>query len=163
MEDCVSPYCAGTCIFATRMQSQEWYFSIEELPAVAKEWWASTGDARVFALHGPMGAGKTTLVSALCRSLGIQDPVTSPTFSLVNEYRLPDGKAFYHIDLYRIRDEDEAEQAGIAECLYAGDYCVVEWPEKAPGIFPPGTLHAWIEPTGPGTRRLKIEYPVGNA
>ncbi|MCU0381111.1 MAG: tRNA (adenosine(37)-N6)-threonylcarbamoyltransferase complex ATPase subunit type 1 TsaE [Chitinophagaceae bacterium] len=145
------------------MVSREWHFSIDELPSVVKNWRALTGDTRVIALHGPMGAGKTTFVSALCRTMGVQDPVTSPTFSLINEYRLPGGGAFYHIDLYRIRDEEEAEQAGIGECLYSGDYCVVEWPEKAPGIFPPGTLHAWIEPTGPDTRRLKLEYPVGNA
>lgn len=145
------------------MQSMEWHFSVDELPSVAKTWWQVSGDARVFALHGPMGAGKTTLVSALCRSLGVQDPVTSPTFSLINEYRLPDGNAFYHIDLYRVRDEDEAERAGIGDCLYSGAYCVVEWPEKAPGIFPADTLHAWIEPTGPDTRRLKLEYPGGNA
>lgn len=109
-----------------------------------------------------MGAGKTTLVSALCRHLGVRDAVTSPTFSLINEYRLPGGQPFYHIDLYRIRDELEAEQAGIGECLHSGEYCAVEWPELAPDLLPAGTLHVYLEPTGPDTRVLKIEDPAGN-
>jgi len=145
------------------MDIMEWNFRLDELSSVAGQWWAAAGPARVFALHGPMGAGKTTLVAALCRHLGVQDVVSSPTFSLVNEYRLPDGRAFYHIDLYRVADEEEAVRAGIEDCLFSGDYCIVEWPEKAPGIFPPGTLHAWIEATGPGTRSLKLEETAGIA
>ncbi len=141
----------------------EWNYRLDELPLVAGQWWETAGPARVFALHGPMGAGKTTLVAALCRHLGIADVVGSPTFSLVNEYRLPDGSAFFHIDLYRLSDEAEAVRAGVEDCLFSGDYCVVEWPEKAPGIFPPGTLHAWLEATGPDTRRLKLEETEGIA
>lgn len=141
----------------------EWQFNLEQLPDVAAAFCAAMGPVRVIALHGPMGAGKTTLVSAVCRHLGVTDAVTSPTFSLINEYELPGGRPFYHIDLYRIRDEQEAEQAGIGECLHSGDYCVVEWPELAPDLLPPGVLHAYLEPTGPDSRLLKLEYPAGNA
>jgi tRNA threonylcarbamoyladenosine biosynthesis protein TsaE len=141
----------------------EWQVTLDNLDAVAAAVCQAAGPNPVIALHGPMGAGKTTIVSALCRQLGIRDAVTSPTFSLINEYRLPGGKPFYHIDLYRIRDEQEAEQAGIGDSLHSGAYCAVEWPELAPGLLPPDTLHLYLEPTGPDTRVLKLEYPAGNA
>lgn len=140
----------------------EWRFTLDGLPDVAAALVSAAGERRVIALHGPMGAGKTTLVSALCRHLGVRDAVSSPTFSLINEYQLPGGRPFYHIDLYRIRDEQEAEQAGIGECLHSGEHCVVEWPELAPELLPPGTLHVYLEPTGPDSRVLKLEYPAGN-
>lgn len=140
----------------------EWHYSLDELPRVAAELRDALGGNAVLALHGPMGAGKTTLVSALCRALGIRDAVSSPTFSLVNEYRMPNGGAFFHIDLYRLRDEDEAEQAGIADAIDSGAYCVVEWPEKAPGLFSGSARHAWISVTGANRRSLKLEDAAGN-
>ena len=140
----------------------EWTYTLDELPLVAAALREALGNHPVLALHGPMGAGKTTLVAALCRSLGIADAVSSPTFSLVNEYRMPDGAAFFHIDLYRLRDEDEAEQAGIADAIDSGAYCVVEWPEKAPGLFSSSTRHAWISVTAANLRSLKLEDAKGN-
>ena len=140
----------------------EWHYSLDDLPRVATELKDALGRDRILALHGPMGAGKTTLVAALCRSLGITDAVSSPTFSLVNEYSMPGGEAFFHIDLYRLRDEDEAEQAGIADAIDSGRYCVVEWPEKAPGLFSDDARHAWISVTGADSRSLKLEDAAGN-
>jgi tRNA threonylcarbamoyladenosine biosynthesis protein TsaE len=141
----------------------EWQVNLENLPQVAAAICSTAGPRAVIALHGPMGSGKTTLVSAICRHLGIHEAVTSPTFSLINEYRLPNGQPFYHIDLYRIRDEQEAEQAGIGDCLHSGAFCAVEWPELAPGLLSPETVHVYLEPTGPDTRTVKLEYPIGNA
>ena len=86
-----------------------------------------------------MGAGKTTFIHELCAVKGVIDPVGSPTFSIINEYRYPGGKIF-HIDLYRLKDEEEALRAGVEDVLYSGDLCLVEWPARAPGIFPPGTI-----------------------
>lgn len=119
-------------------------FSLDRIDAAARWFWNQLGAARVVALHGAMGAGKTTFVHALCQVKGVQDAVTSPTFSLINEYLMSAGSRISHMDLYRIRDEEEAREAGIEEVLYAGGICLVEWPEKAPGIFPPDTLHASI-------------------
>jgi tRNA threonylcarbamoyladenosine biosynthesis protein TsaE len=101
-----------------------------------------------------MGTGKTTFIAALCRAKGVQSIPSSPTFSLINEYTLMSGDPIYHIDLYRLRDEEEAREAGVEDCLFSGNFCLVEWPEKAPGIFPENTLHVRIE-TLPETRYLR--------
>jgi tRNA threonylcarbamoyladenosine biosynthesis protein TsaE len=106
-----------------------------------------------------MGAGKTTFIKELCRVKGVSDVVTSPSFSLINEYRLPDGGSIFHIDLYRIRDEEEARQAGIEDVLYAGSVSFVEWPGKAPEIFPPGTLNMYLDVLPDKSRRIKLESP----
>ena len=90
-----------------------------------------------------MGAGKTTFIHALCEVMGVTDTVGSPTFPIINEYAYPGGK-IYHMDLYRLKDEEEAVRAGVEDVLYNGDLCLVEWPDKAPGIFPPGTINLMI-------------------
>jgi tRNA threonylcarbamoyladenosine biosynthesis protein TsaE len=140
-----------------------WAYTLHDLPELAERWWLHRGKAMVFALHGPMGAGKTTLVQALCKALGVKEMVHSPSFSLVNEYQLPSGEPVYHLDLYRLKDEEEALSAGIEDCLYSGSYCFVEWPEKAAELIPADAVHAWIEVTGPDTRLVKLEYPNGIA
>ncbi|MGL6266645.1 MAG: tRNA (adenosine(37)-N6)-threonylcarbamoyltransferase complex ATPase subunit type 1 TsaE [Chitinophagaceae bacterium] len=137
-------------------------FSLTEIEAVAREWWSATGGYTVFAFHGQMGAGKTTFIHSLCQAKEVIDKIGSPTFSLVNEYQTGDAQTIYHIDLYRLKDEAEAIQAGIEEYLYSGAICFVEWPEKAPGIFPPGTVHTYIEVHDNTIRRLKMEIPAGN-
>jgi len=88
-------------------------FSLEQLPETAQWVWEQAGDIKVLALHGEMGAGKTTLVHALCRSKGVTDVTGSPTFSLINEYAAPGSGRIYHLDLYRLRDEEEAIYAGV--------------------------------------------------
>jgi tRNA threonylcarbamoyladenosine biosynthesis protein TsaE len=77
----------------------------------------------------------------LCNQKGVRDTVGSPTFPIINEYRYSDGKIF-HIDLYRLKDEEEALRAGVEDVLYSDELCLVEWPDRAPGIFPPGTI--WL-------------------
>lgn len=91
---------------------------------------------KVVLLDGLMGAGKTTLVKYLCEALGVKDEVTSPTFSLVNEYISPEGGLIYHFDLYRIEQEEEALDFGLEEYLYSGNYCFIEWPEKIRNLIP---------------------------
>lgn len=137
----------------------EWNFSLENINTVAKEFWKATAGKTVFAFHGAMGAGKTTFIHALCDVKEIKDVVGSPTFSIINEYAYDcDGtkRALFHMDLYRVRDEEEALRAGVEDCLYSGHTCLVEWPEKAPGIFPDHTVQAHIEVIDSQTRRLKI-------
>lgn len=135
------------------------HFRLENIGEAAQWFWSNAGNHTVFAFHGHMGAGKTTFIKTLCRVKGVSDVVTSPSFSLINEYRLPDGGSIFHIDLYRIRDEEEARLAGIEDVLYSGSVSFVEWPEKAPEIFPPGTLRMYLDVMPDKSRRIKLESP----
>lgn len=127
----------------------------------AAEWlWAHIeNDYKVVAVYGQMGAGKTTLVHALCNYLQVQDAVSSPTFSIINEYSFPSiegEEIIYHIDLYRLKDEEEAIRAGVEDCLYSDSYCFVEWPERALSLLPPNTLNVFISLVADGKRKLEI-------
>jgi tRNA threonylcarbamoyladenosine biosynthesis protein TsaE len=135
----------------------EMIFSKDNIREAAEWFWSAIGNYRVIAFNGGMGAGKTTFIKEICAFRHVTDLVTSPSFSLVNEYRLPDGNSIFHIDLYRLRDEEEARQAGIEEILYSGSFCFVEWPGKAPGIFPDNTLQAYIDLMDNQSRRLKLQ------
>ncbi len=130
-------------------------FSLEEIGNAAKKIIAATSANTVFALHGDMGAGKTTLVHAICEALGAEGNISSPTFSIINQYKTNDGRTIYHIDLYRLKDEDEAIQAGVEDCLFSGNICFVEWPERAPGIFPDDTLHLKISLGENNSRKIE--------
>ena len=137
----------------------EWVITPETIQQVAKEFWKAAEGRSVFAFHGTMGAGKTTFIHALCDVKGVKDVVGSPTFSLVNEYEYScEGakKPIFHLDLYRIKNEEEAIRAGVEDVLYSGEICLAEWPEKAPGIFPGDTVHVNIELIDNCTRRIKI-------
>ena len=112
-------------------------------------------------LVAPPGAGKTTLVHALCEAKGVKDVVGSPTFAIINEYAFNEGGTeagkIFHIDLYRLQDEEDAIRAGVEDCLYSDHICLVEWPERAPGIFPDNTAHIYINVVNSSTRRLRID------
>lgn len=141
----------------------EFTFSIDELEAFSASFWKAAGDVKSFAFHGQMGAGKTTIIEALCREKGVVESMGSPTFSIINEYSFHDKgqeQLIYHIDLYRLKDEEEIVQAGVEDCIYSGHLCFVEWPEKAPGLFDQNTAHVYIETIDERSRRLKLELPV---
>ena len=129
-------------------------FNLQNIHATAANFLAAVRQHTVIALHGEMGAGKTTFVHALCTYLGVQDDVSSPTFSIINQYTTKANNAVYHIDLYRLKDEDEAIQAGVEDCLYSGQYCFVEWPEKIPNLLPLHTIHLYISTINLNTRKL---------
>jgi tRNA threonylcarbamoyladenosine biosynthesis protein TsaE len=128
-------------------------FHLQDILPAAERFWQQWPLQKVFAFHGDMGAGKTTFIHALCAVKGVTDTVGSPTFSIINEYAYPGGKV-YHIDLYRLRDEEEALRAGVEDVLYSGDLCLVEWPDRAPGIFPPATVELYIGAVDPETRKI---------
>lgn len=109
--------------------------SLDDLQEVAR-WILDSVDEDVILLNGPMGAGKTTLIKAICKELGVEDEVSSPTYSLVNEYHASNGEIVFHFDLYRIDDESEALDMGIDEYLYSGSKCLIEWPEKISNLLP---------------------------
>ena len=130
-------------------------FSLQAIRDTARSLLADTTNYKVYAFHGEMGAGKTTFIHALCEEMGVMDVISSPTFSIINQYKTTDGQTVYHMDLYRIKDENEAINAGVEDCLYSGDICLVEWPEKAAGIFPDETLHITITSVDDNNRKLK--------
>lgn len=109
---------------------------LSELPAAAKQLLKSFDGEKVVLFEGAMGAGKTTLIKALCRELGVIDNVSSPTFSIVNEYRTNKGEKVYHFDFYRIKSIDEAYDMGYEEYFYSKAYCFIEWPEKIGELIP---------------------------
>jgi tRNA threonylcarbamoyladenosine biosynthesis protein TsaE len=137
----------------------EWQFSLDNINDVANSFWQELGSHTVFAFHGQMGAGKTTFIHALCDAKKVKDTVGSPTFSIINEYAFAENgteRKIYHIDLYRLKDEEEAVQAGVEDCLYSDHICFVEWPDRAAALFPDDTIHVYIEAIDTKTRRLKI-------
>lgn len=107
------------------------------MSAAAKKLLKHAGDSRIFAFYGSMGAGKTTIIKAICEALGVIDIVSSPTFTLVNEYRTSKGETLYHIDFYRIKKQEEVFDLGIEEYLSGDSYCFMEWPELIEEILPP--------------------------
>ncbi|HKP32237.1 MAG TPA: tRNA (adenosine(37)-N6)-threonylcarbamoyltransferase complex ATPase subunit type 1 TsaE [Chitinophagaceae bacterium] len=131
-------------------------YTLDDIEKVAEQCIEKLQGRKVMAIHGSMGAGKTTLVHAICEKKKIKGQVTSPTFSIINEYGSEEG-AIFHIDLYRLKDEEEAIRSGIEDCLYSGSLCLVEWPEKAEGIFPPETLHIHIDPIDEKLRQITID------
>jgi tRNA threonylcarbamoyladenosine biosynthesis protein TsaE len=133
-----------------------WTFAINDINKVATEVANYLNNRKIIAFHGEMGAGKTTFINALCKAKRVNGPVSSPTFSIINEYRSPEGPVF-HIDLYRLKDEAEAIRTGVEDCLYSGALCLVEWPEKAPGLFDNNTLHVYITLLNDNNRQLSID------
>jgi len=132
----------------------EWQSTLDNIGETARRFWQYAEGHKVIAFYGPMGAGKTTLIHALCDEKGVTSTVGSPTFSIINEYNYPGGKIF-HIDLYRLKDEEEAVRAGVEDCLYSGNICLVEWPGRAEAILPENTFKVQIELVDKDTRILK--------
>ena len=108
----------------------------EDLAALSGELLKEAGRYPVWLFHGEMGAGKTTLIKSICTRLGVEDVMSSPTFSIVNEYKTRDDGKIYHFDYYRIKNEAEAYDIGSEEYFYSGNLCLVEWPEKIPSLIP---------------------------
>ena len=131
-------------------------FTLDTLEEVAHEFIYYLENRKVVALNGSMGAGKTTFVREVCRQLGVTGNISSPTYAIIHEYAGKVEQVIYHVDLYRLKDEEEALQAGVEDCLYSGNTCFVEWAEKAPDIFPEDTLHITITAIDMNTRKLKI-------
>ncbi len=144
--------------------------SLDSLPAVAHAFLKAIGNHRVIAFYGGMGAGKTTFIAALCRELGVTEPVTSPTFAIVNEYQAQDltplgeaaGKTapIYHFDFYRIKRLEEAYDMGFEDYLYSGHLCFIEWPELIEEILPEDALRIRIRVGDKGDRMIEGADPL---
>jgi tRNA threonylcarbamoyladenosine biosynthesis protein TsaE len=133
--------------------------NLEEIGAVAEEFIRlAMQEDTVFAFNGQMGAGKTTFIKALCEALGVSEVVTSPTFSIVNEYRSDEtGELIYHFDFYRIKKIDEAYDMGCEDYFYSGAVCLIEWPELVEDLLPGNTVWVDIRVNDDDTRTISWE------
>lgn len=135
-------------------------FNVSDIPSLAPvcaRLATLSAQHRIITFSGEMGAGKTTLIKEFCNHLGVKDDISSPTFSLVNEYASPNGP-IYHFDLYRIRSEEEMYDIGYEDYFDSGYLCLVEWPEMAPGIIPDSRMAVRIE-TEADARTITINLP----
>lgn len=132
--------------------------SLNDIDRAAGEFLSLVGCHRIIALHAPMGAGKTTFTTALCRQLGVrEDAVSSPTFAIVNEYRTGSGEPMYHFDFYRVTKLEEALDIGFYDYIDSGCLCVIEWPENIEELLPEETLVVNISVESDGSRILSWE------
>jgi tRNA threonylcarbamoyladenosine biosynthesis protein TsaE len=130
------------------------HINLNQLSRVASEMLDQFPHARVFAFYGKMGSGKTTFIQEICKSLRSTDRVTSPTFSIVNQYFTESGTAVYHFDFYRLKYLEEAYDLGYEDYFYSGGYCLIEWPEKVETLLPPGHIRVTLEEEDPGLRSI---------
>lgn len=129
-------------------------FELAQINAVAQAIWKEGKLKKVWVFHAAMGSGKTSFIHALCEVLGVKDTVTSPSFAIINEYQSSVVGTIYHMDWYRLRDEEEAIQAGIEDALNSGSLCLVEWPEKAAALLPNDCFELFIEILDEKMRRI---------
>jgi len=141
MPDEINPVVLGTSV------------KLEELDEVAEQL-LKNGYPGVWCFHGEMGSGKTTLIKSICHKLGVTSAMTSPTFSIVNEYTNHENKKVYHFDFYRLKKEVEAYDIGVEEYFESGQYCFVEWPEVVPSLIPPRHIDIWLADAGQDTRTI---------
>jgi tRNA threonylcarbamoyladenosine biosynthesis protein TsaE len=127
---------------------------LSQISAAARTFLEATEGIDVVAFSGELGAGKTTFIQALCRELGVNDEVLSPTFALINEYFTKDGNSVYHFDLYRIEDPTELFDMGYEEYFFSGHRCFIEWPEKADHLIPEDALRVEIRVLEDHSRKI---------
>ena len=131
---------------------------LEDLERAAKAFLEEIGEHTLVAFYAPMGAGKTTFTTAVCKALGVEeDAISSPTFAIVNEYRGREGRPIFHFDFYRIDNPAEALDIGLYDYLDSGELCLMEWPENIEGLLPEETLRISISVQPDGSRLLSWE------
>ncbi len=109
--------------------------NLQELDEIGNQLLKNFGNQKKIVFFGEMGVGKTTLIKSICKALNVQDIVTSPTFSVVNEYQTDIGNTIFHFDFFRIKEKEELLDLGLEEYIYSDNYCLIEWPEKAEGLL----------------------------
>jgi len=131
---------------------------LEDLGRAAQAFLEAIGEHTLVAFYAPMGAGKTTFTTAVCKALGVEeDAISSPTFAIVNEYRGREGRPIFHFDFYRIDKPAEALDIGLYDYLDSGELCLMEWPENIEGLLPEETLKVNISVQPDGSRRISWE------
>lgn len=130
--------------------------NLSEIENVAQQILSFAEDKRIFCFEGNLGAGKTTLIQAICNQLGVEEDMSSPTYSIVNEYKTKNGDVIYHMDLYRLKSLEEVLDTGIEDYFYENNYCFIEWPEVAKQILPDEIIQILIEKISENQRKLSI-------
>ena len=132
-------------------------YTLDQTNEIANQLVQQYASNTVWVFQAPMGAGKTTLIAAIGKAMGIQEAMSSPTFSIMNEYEVQ-GKLIYHMDWYRLDNEAEARQAGVEAALEEADMSLVEWPEKASNLVPDDAVLIHIEILDPNRRRIYTNH-----
>ncbi len=130
--------------------------SLENINLAAAKFTELTVGKNIFAFYGSMGAGKTTFIKSICENLGIKDVINSPTFAIINEYSLPNGKPIFHFDFYRLKTAEEAFDLGYEEYFYSGNKCFIEWPEKIESLLPDDCIKVYITVEEDGKRVISF-------
>ena len=130
--------------------------SLDQLPSVARQIIAYGKNEPIWLFNGIMGAGKTTLIKEIARQMKVEDLVSSPSFSIINEYLDKDDKPYYHFDFYRVEDPVEALDLGVEEYFYSGNYCWIEWAEKISSYIPDKFVQIDIDVDVEGLREIKL-------
>ena len=131
--------------------------TVDVLSEVAHDIVSHLSESKIILFYGEMGAGKTTLIKEICKQMGVVDTMSSPTFSVVNEYRTSDNKIIYHFDLYRIKNMEECLDLGMEEYLYSGNYCFIEWPDVALPLLPEKYYSLHIKTSSDNMRSISLE------
>ena len=131
-------------------------YSLKDLTSVASKIITSVSN-KTLLFYGEMGVGKTTLIKEICKELGVLDRISSPTFSLVNEYETQESKKVFHFDFYRIQDEEEALDMGIEEYFDNNDWCLIEWPENIENLLPLDAVEIHLSVLEDGKRNIQIK------
>ena len=133
-------------------------FTLDNIDDIAKRFIPLLNNFNIVAVNGAMGAGKTTFIHAVCRQMGVTGKMSSPTYSIIQQYETTNNSIINHIDLYRLKDTDEAIQAGVEDAVNSGDFCFIEWPEKIANILPLHFINIFIEPENHTKRKLVVKY-----
>jgi tRNA threonylcarbamoyladenosine biosynthesis protein TsaE len=139
----------------------DFIYTLDQTNEIAVQLLQQYASKPVWVFQAPMGAGKTTLIAAIGKAMGIQAPMSSPTFSIMNEYQVQ-GKLIYHMDWYRLENAADARQAGVEAALEEADMSLVEWPEKAPNLVPDNAVVVHIEILDPNRRRIYINHELAS-
>jgi tRNA threonylcarbamoyladenosine biosynthesis protein TsaE len=133
-------------------------FTLNEIDTAAKQFILLLDNSKILTFSGEMGTGKTTFIHAVCREMGVIDKMSSPTYAIINQYKTINGAIVNHIDLYRLKDIDEAVQAGVEDAINSGDFCFIEWPEKIEIILPSRIVKVSIDIANDNARKLIAKF-----
>lgn len=134
-------------------------FKLEDIKDAAKRFLSYSVGYKIFTFTGELGSGKTTFINALCREIGVSEAVTSPTYSLIQEYTTPNEEIVYHMDFYRVNTIEEAIEAGAEEYISSGEFCMIEWPYKVNKLLPVEIVQSVITNLNGNLRKLVVQLP----